>query len=68
MYVPKFNQVSDRGLLIEAMRAYSFAIIFGPLDATIESAPIAGYIVAREAALRYSSSTGGEGRGSAWGG
>ena len=39
MYVPKFNQVSDRGLLIEAMRAYSFAIIFGPLDATIESAP-----------------------------
>ena len=39
MYVPKFNQVSDRGLLIEAMRAYSFAIIVGPLDATIESAP-----------------------------
>jgi len=39
MYVPKFNQISDRGLLIEAMRAYSFAILFGPLDATIESAP-----------------------------
>jgi transcriptional regulator len=38
MYVPKFNQVSDRGLLIEAMRAYSFAILFGPVDATIESA------------------------------
>jgi transcriptional regulator len=37
MYVPKFNQVSDRGLLIEAMRAYSFAILFGPLDASIES-------------------------------
>lgn len=31
MYSPKFNQVSDRGVLIEAMRAYSFAILFGPL-------------------------------------
>jgi transcriptional regulator len=39
MYVPKFNQVSERGLLIEAMRAYSFAILFCPLDATIQSAP-----------------------------
>jgi transcriptional regulator len=29
MYTPKFNQVSDRGTLIEAMRAYSFAILFG---------------------------------------
>ena len=38
MYVPKFNQISDRGLLIEAMRAYSFAILFGPLDDTIHSA------------------------------
>jgi len=33
MYTPKFNQVSDRGILIEAMRAYSFAILFGPLSA-----------------------------------
>jgi transcriptional regulator len=30
MYTPKFNQVSDRGLLIEAMRDYPFAILFGP--------------------------------------
>ena len=29
MYTPKFNQISDRLLLIEAMRAYSFAILFG---------------------------------------
>ncbi len=35
MYTPKFNQVTDRSLLIEAMRAYSFAILFGPeLQAT----------------------------------
>ena len=35
MYSPKFNQVTDRHLLIEAMRAYSFAILFGPqLQAT----------------------------------
>jgi transcriptional regulator len=30
MYTPKFNQVTDRVLLLEAMRAYSFAILFGP--------------------------------------
>ena len=29
MYTPKFNQVTDRAILIEAMRAYSFAIFFG---------------------------------------
>ncbi len=32
MYTPKFNQVSDRSILIEAMRAHSFAILFGPID------------------------------------
>ncbi len=32
MYTPKFNQVSDRAVLVEAMQAYSFAILFGPLD------------------------------------
>jgi transcriptional regulator len=31
MYTPKFNQVIDRDVLVEAMRAYSFAILFGPL-------------------------------------
>lgn len=30
MYTPKFNQVVDRAVLLEAMRAYSFAILFGP--------------------------------------
>jgi len=30
MYSPKFNQVSERAVLMEAMRSYSFAILFGP--------------------------------------
>jgi transcriptional regulator len=30
MYIPKFNRVDERGILLEAMRAYSFAILFGP--------------------------------------
>ena len=30
MYTPKFNQITDRDLLIESMRAYSFAILIGP--------------------------------------
>jgi transcriptional regulator len=30
MYSPKFNQITDRSILIEAMQAYSFAILFGP--------------------------------------
>jgi transcriptional regulator len=30
MYSPKFNQVDDRSILLEAMRAYSFATLFGP--------------------------------------
>lgn len=33
MYTPRFNQVTDRAVLLEAMRAYSFAILFGPVDA-----------------------------------
>ena len=39
MYVPKFNQVADRAILLEAMRNASFAILIGPLDETIASAP-----------------------------
>jgi transcriptional regulator len=35
MYTPKFNQVSDRALLLEAMRENSFAIVFGPLNAPL---------------------------------
>lgn len=30
MYIPKFNEVTDRTLLLEAMQAWSFAILFGP--------------------------------------
>jgi transcriptional regulator len=30
MYTPSFNQISDRATLLEAMRAYPFAILFGP--------------------------------------
>jgi transcriptional regulator len=29
MYTPKFNQVTDRSVLIEAMQAYSFALLIG---------------------------------------
>ena len=32
MYTPKFNKLVDRDLLIETMRANSFAILFGPVD------------------------------------
>jgi len=41
MYSPKFNQVADRAILIEAMRAYSFAILFGPQAEPEFAAPLA---------------------------
>ncbi len=41
MYIPRFNQIQDRALLIEAMRAWSFAILFGP-DAN--GAPVATHL------------------------
>ena len=41
MYSPKFNQVADRSLLIEAMQAYSFAILFGPPSTPDAPAPLA---------------------------
>jgi transcriptional regulator len=31
MYIPRFNQVTDRSILIEVMRENAFAILFGPL-------------------------------------
>jgi transcriptional regulator len=40
MYSPKFNQVADRAVLIEAMRAYSFAILFGPQSTPESPAPL----------------------------
>jgi transcriptional regulator len=40
MYTPRFNQVADRAVLIEAMRAYSFAILFGPQGGAEAAAPL----------------------------
>src|SRR5580692_11611886 len=37
MYSPKFNLVHDRAILLEAMRAYSFATLFGPVSAGLAS-------------------------------
>jgi transcriptional regulator len=39
MYTPKFNIVADRAVLLEAMRAYSFATLFGPTDSAPSDAP-----------------------------
>jgi transcriptional regulator len=45
MYTPKFNQVSDRALLIEAMRAYSFAILFGTQGGSApDASPVATHL------------------------
>ncbi len=45
MYTPKFNQVTDRATLLEAMRAYSFAILFGPqTEADGDSVPVATHL------------------------
>jgi len=38
MYSPKFNQVHDRGILLETMRAYSFATLFGPASGELADA------------------------------
>ena len=40
MYSPKFNQVANRAVLIEAMQAYSFAILFGPQSTPENPAPL----------------------------
>jgi transcriptional regulator len=40
MYSPKFNRLADRSILIEAMRAYSFAILFGPQSTPDSPAPL----------------------------
>jgi transcriptional regulator len=41
MYTPKFNQLNDRAILLEAMRAYSFAILAGPQSPDPSGAPLA---------------------------
>jgi transcriptional regulator len=40
MYSPKFNQLADRAILIEAMQSYSFAILFGPQSTPEAPAPL----------------------------
>ena len=44
MYTPKFNQISDRVLLLEAMRAYSFAILIGPSSADSQDGQLATHL------------------------
>ena len=41
MYTPAFNQIADRAVLLEAMRVYSFAILFGPQSTPDSIAPLA---------------------------
>jgi len=41
MYTPKFNEVTDRALLLEAMRTWSFGILFGPDE---KGAPVATHL------------------------
>ena len=45
MYTPKFNRIDDRAILIEAMRTWSFAILFGPLNGSgADGAPVATHL------------------------
>jgi transcriptional regulator len=45
MYTPTFNQIADHSILIEAMRAYSFAILFGAPSGHEEgSSPVATHL------------------------
>ena len=44
MYTPKFNQVTDRALLIEVMRTHSFAVLFGPLAGSATDCPAATHL------------------------
>jgi transcriptional regulator len=41
MYTPSFNTVDDRAVLLEAMRTWSFAILFGP---GLDGAPTATHL------------------------
>ncbi len=45
MYTPKFNRIADRATLIEAMRSYSFAILFGmQSDPESDATPVATHL------------------------
>lgn len=40
MYTPRFNQLADRAILIEAMQSYSFALLTGPQSTPEAEAPL----------------------------
>jgi transcriptional regulator len=44
MYSPKFNLVTDRAVLMEAMRADSFAILFGPQGGADQGGMVATHL------------------------
>ena len=44
MYTPRFNQVADRAILIEAMRDYSFAILCGAPSGADGGSPAATHL------------------------
>jgi transcriptional regulator len=45
MYTPKFNQVTDRNIILKAMRDNSFAILFGPIaGAEPDTPPMATHL------------------------
>ena len=44
MYSPKFNLVHDRGILLEAMQAFSFATIFGPANGDAQGSAMATHL------------------------
>lgn len=44
MYTPRFNQMTDRAILLETMRAYSFAILTGPAGSEVGAAPVATHL------------------------
>jgi len=44
MYTPRFNQVADRAVLIEAMRGYSFALPIGGQSGAEGAGPVATHL------------------------
>ena len=44
MYTPRFNQVADRAVLIEAMRGYSFALLIGGQSGAEGAGPVATHL------------------------
>jgi transcriptional regulator len=44
MYTPRFNQVADRAVLIEAMQGYSFAILCGAQSGAEGASPVATHL------------------------